>query len=80
MTKLVVLDGGSRHGESTTVDEHVQRLLAVSDAPGLLDVYASTHRLAHLRGNDEPAVVFEFAGHESAEGVAPEAIHMPPGR
>lgn len=77
MAKLVVLEGGSRHGESTSVDEHVQRLLAASEAPGLLDVYVCADRLAHVRGNAEPAVVFEFAGHESAEGVAPEAIHMP---
>lgn len=77
MDKLVVLEGGSRHGESTTVAEEVQRLYAASEAPGLLDVYSSSHRLRHLRGNEEPAVVFEFSGQEPAEGIAPELIHMP---
>ena len=38
----VVLVGGSRDGESTVVDDDVRRLLAHSDAPGLLDVYEPT--------------------------------------
>ena len=36
---LIVLRGGSRDGESTEVDEHVERLLAASEAPGMIDVY-----------------------------------------
>ena len=72
-----VLSGGSRDGESTVVDDAVDRLYAASEAPGLLDVYESTGETRHLRGNDDPAVVFAFAGQTSAEGFAPEAIHMP---
>ena len=74
---LVVLVGGSRDGESTTVDPEVHRILAASDAPGLLDVYEETAQTQHVAGNSEPAIVFEFRGQESAEGIAPEALHMP---
>jgi hypothetical protein len=73
----VVLSGGSRDGESTVVDDGVVRLFAASEAPGLLDVYENSDERRHLRGNEDPAVVFTFVGQESAEGVAPEAIHMP---
>lgn len=73
----VVLDGGSRDGESTEVDVHVVRLYAASDAPGLLDVYESTGETRHLRGNEVEAVVFSFAEQVPAEGIAPESIHMP---
>ena len=73
----VVLEGGSRDGESTVVDGEVTRVLAVSEAPGLLDVYQVTERQEELPGNDDPAFVFEFTGHESAEDVPPEALHMP---
>ena len=72
-----VLSGGSRDGESTVVDDAVERLYAASDAPGLLDIYERTDERRHLRGNDDPAWVFAFSGQESAEGIAPEAIHMP---
>ena len=72
-----VLSGGSRDGESTVIDEEVKRLFAASEAPGLLDVYERTEERRHLRGNEDPAWVFTFAGQESAEGIAPEAIHMP---
>ena len=73
----VVLEGGSRDGESTEVDAHVTRLFAASAAPGLLDVYEATGDTRPLRGNDAPAIVYRFAGQASAEGIAPEAIHMP---
>lgn len=73
----VVLEGGSRDGESTEVDAHVVRLYAASDAPGLLDVYESTGETRHLRGNDDPALIFRFVTQTSAEDIAPEAIHMP---
>jgi hypothetical protein len=72
-----VLDGGSRDGESTEVDAHVVRLYAASEAPGLLDVYETTGETRHLRGNEEAATVFRFVEQVSAEGMAPEAIHMP---
>jgi hypothetical protein len=44
----------------------------------LLDVYESTGETRHLRGNEEPAVVFRFLEQVPAEGMAPEAIHLPP--
>jgi hypothetical protein len=75
--ELVVLRGGSRDGESTLVDEGVRRVLAVSDAPGLLDVYEANGETEHLRGNDEPGLVFVHAGQVPADGVAPELLHLP---
>jgi hypothetical protein len=74
---LVVLRGGSRDGESTVVDEHVDRLLAASDAPGMVDVYEVTEDREHVRGNDEPAIVFNFVGQEPIGDMAPSMIHMP---
>jgi hypothetical protein len=75
---LAVLSGGSRDGESTVVDDAVTRILAVSEAPGLLDVYEKTTEHRHIAGNDEDAHVFRFIGQEPIDGIAPEAIHMPP--
>jgi hypothetical protein len=76
--ELVVLRGGSRDGESTSVDAGVRRILAVSDAPGLLDVYEANGETQQLPGNDEPALVFVHAGQEPSDGVAPELLHLPP--
>jgi len=73
----VTLEGGSRDGESTTVDDHVRRVLAASDAPGLLDVYEPTGQQRSLRGNEDPVEVFGFVGQEPIGDTAPEAIHMP---
>ena len=75
--ELVVLRGGSRDGESTSVDIGVRRILAASDAPGLLDVYEANGETEELRGNDEPAFVFVHAGQEPADGVSPELLHPP---
>ena len=75
--ELVVLRGGSRDGESTRVQPGVRRLLAPSEAPGLLDVYEASDQTLHLPGNVEHAHVFVHAGQESAEGVAPELLHAP---
>jgi hypothetical protein len=75
--ELVVLRGGSRDGESTAVDDGVRRILAASDAPGLLDVYEANGETQELRGNAEQALVFEHAGQEPADGVAPELLHPP---
>ena len=75
--ELVVLRGGSRDGESTSVDAGVRRILAASDAPGLVDVYEGNGETADLPGNDEPALVFVHAGQEPADGVAPEMLHPP---
>lgn len=74
----VVLRGGSRDGESTTVDPQVRRLLAPSDAPGLVDVYEATDEQAHVAGNEVPATVYVFVGQEPAEAFASTMLHMPP--
>lgn len=75
--ELVVLRGGSRDGESTSLEDGVTRLLAASEAPGLLDIYEDSGRTEHLRGNTERARVFTYVGQDSAEGVAPELLHPP---
>jgi hypothetical protein len=75
--ELVVLRGGSRDGESTSVDAGVRRILAASDAPGLVDVYEANGETEPLPGNDEPAFVFVHAGQEPADGIAPELLHPP---
>ena len=62
--ELVVLRGGSRDGESTMVQEGVRRLLAASDAPGLVDVYEADGSTAHVHGNDPDALVFIHVGQE----------------
>jgi len=74
---LVLLRGGSRDGESTTVDETVERVLAASHAPGLIDVYDRTDELEHVAGNDEDALVYVFSGQEPATEVPAANLHMP---
>ena len=74
---LIVLRGGSRDGESTEVDEHVERLLAASEAPGMIDIYEATAETEHVRGNDEPAIVYDFVGQEPASELEPVHLHMP---
>ena len=64
--ELVVLRGGSRDGESTRVQDGVRRMLAVSDAPGLVDVYEANGETAELAGNDELALVMVHVGQEPA--------------
>src|SRR3954464_2945459 len=61
---LVVLRGGSRDGESTNVDGHVERRPPASEAPGVVDVDGGAESTAHLAGNDEPALVYNFVGQE----------------
>jgi hypothetical protein len=73
--ELVVLEGGSRDGEQTVVHEGVRRLLAASDAPGMLEVYEADGRTRHLPGNDQDAFVFVLVGQEPAGEVAPEMLH-----
>ena len=75
--ELVVLRGGSRDGDSTVVQEGVRRLLAASDAPGLLDVYEANGETAHVAGNNEDALVMVHVGQEPAGDVAPEMLHSP---
>jgi hypothetical protein len=77
---VVLLRGGSRDGESTTVDQHVDRLYAASDAPGMVDVYEVTEELAHLRGSDEPAIIYAFADQEPVTETTATHLHMPANR
>jgi hypothetical protein len=74
---LVVLRGGSRDGESTDLDEHVERLLAASVAPGLIDVYEATDELQHVEGNDDDGVVYQFVGQEPLTEHEGTQLHMP---
>lgn len=67
--ELVVLRGGSRDGESTTVQEGVRRLLTSSDAPGLLEVYEANGQTEDLEGNPDPALVFIHVGQQPVEGI-----------
>jgi hypothetical protein len=76
----VVLRGGSRDGESTRVDEQVTTLRAVSQAPGLLDIYEATDERVERDAAEGEAVIYAFVTQESAEGLAPELIHMPSDR
>lgn len=73
----VVLVGGSRDGESTILDGDVRRLLAASDAPGLLDVYEPTGERRPLAGNTNGAAVYTFVGREPIGDIGPESLHMP---
>ncbi len=75
--ELVVLRGGVRDGESKTVQDGVRRLLAASDAPGLVEVYEANGETATVAGNEEDALVFVHVGQEPAEGIAPELQHSP---
>ena len=74
---FIVLRGGSRDGESTTVDEHVERLYAASDAPGMVDVYEATTELAAVRGNDEQAIVYAFVDQQPVDDTTATHLHMP---
>jgi hypothetical protein len=73
---VFLLRGGGRDGEVTTVTEGVTRLYAMSDAPGLVDVYELTDELGEHEEADGPIGVFAFSGQETAEGLAPELQHM----
>ena len=66
----VVLRGGVRHGESTVIENGVRRLLAASDAPGLVEVYEANGETETVEGG--PALVFVHVGQEpaSAPGTA----------
>jgi uncharacterized cupin superfamily protein len=75
--ELVVLRGGVRDGESTTVQEGVRRLLAASDAPGMVEVYEANGETAHVAGNSDDALVFIHVGQEPAGDLAPELQHAP---
>lgn len=73
----MVLRGGSRDGESTTVPQGVRRLLAASAAPGLLEVYEANGETTTVHGNSGDALVFVHAGQEPVGDAAPELLHPP---
>jgi hypothetical protein len=75
---VVLLRGGSRDGESTTVDEHVTRLYAASEAPGMVDIYEATDELTSLPGVEEGAIVYRFAEQEPVTDSTATHLHMPP--
>ncbi|CAA9338525.1 MAG: hypothetical protein AVDCRST_MAG16-1702 [uncultured Frankineae bacterium] len=75
--ELVVLRGGVRDGESTTVQDGVRRLVAASDAPGLVEIYEANGQTAEVGGNPEAALVFVHVGQEAAGDLAPELQHSP---
>jgi len=75
--ELVLLRGGVRDGESTTVQEGVRRLIAASDAPGLVEVYEANGETGRVKGNSEDALVFIHVGQEPAGDIAPELQHSP---
>lgn len=76
---VVLLRGGSRDGESTQVHEGVRRLLAASDAPGLIEVYEADGTTEHVTGNDVDALVFVHVGQENADELSHDALHPFPG-
>lgn len=71
-----LLRGGGRDGEVTTVTDGVSRLYAMSDAPGLVDVYELTDDVVEHPEAEGPIGIFTFVGQETAEGIAPELQHM----
>ena len=74
---VVLLRGGSRDGESTTVDEHVARLYAASAAPGMVDIYEATDEMSKLAGTEEGAIVYRFADQEPITETTVTHLHMP---
>ena len=75
--ELVVLRGGVRDGDSTMVQAGVRRLIAASDAPGMVEVYEANGETGHVRGNSGDALVFIHVGQEPAGDLAPELQHSP---
>lgn len=63
---IVVLRGGPRDGESTTVAEGTRRVLATSDAPGLLEVYEANGETEVVAGNNELGFVLMHVGQQAA--------------
>ena len=74
---LVVLRGGIRDGDSTTVQAGVRRLLAASDAPGMIEIYEANGETGRVKGNNDDALVFIHVGQEPAGDLAPELQHSP---
>ncbi len=76
---LVVLRGGVRDGDSTTVQAGVRRLIAASDAPGMVEIYEANGETGRVPGNNDDALVFIHVGQEPAGDLAPELQHSPRG-
>lgn len=74
---VVLLRGGVRDGQFAGVSRELTRLLTVSDAPGLLDVYERVDETVRHPETGEPAGVFAFVGQEPTGELAPELQHMP---
>jgi hypothetical protein len=74
---VVLLRGGSRDGESTSVDEHVMRLYATSEAPGMVDVYEVTDESVKLAGTEEGAIVYRFTDQEPITDTTVTHLQMP---
>jgi hypothetical protein len=75
--ELVLLRGGVRDGESTMVQTGVRRLIAASDAPGLVEIYEANGETQAVEGNTDDALVFLHVGQEPAGELAPELQHSP---
>jgi hypothetical protein len=43
----------------------------------LVDVYESTDETEHVRGNDEPAIVYDFVGQEPVTDPSATHLHLP---
>ena len=81
VARTAVLVGGSRDGEQTPVAEGVRVVVAASAAPGLLDLYEASGDRVQVRGDSgQHGEVFRFAGQVPADGVAPDALHLPSAR
>ncbi len=74
---FILLRGGSRDGETTTVSDDVERVLAASQAPGLIEAYQSTGDTETVAGNPGPAMVYAFTEQLPLGELGPEMIHMP---
>ncbi len=74
---IAVLRGGARDGQTTIVSDDVRRLRVASEAPGLVDVYESTGATEHVRGNQQPGVVFEFRSQEPMTDEHGQVLRLP---
>lgn len=73
---LAVLRGGAREGETTTVSDGITRIVAPSDAPGLVDIYELTDEVQDVDGSGE-ATVYRFVAQEPAPTkITAESMHF----
>ncbi len=75
---VYLLRGGVRDGQFTSVGHGVTRLLAMSDAPGMLDVYELSDSLAVHPETGAEVGVFVLVGQEpTGDEIPPELQHSP---